>query len=188
MISADGLVNPAVNYGANATTIDGANTSMKEGAASGAPTGTGVNAAWKRTSVDIGIPVGAGFKPAQIKPDDSPPVPTQHVETKPDVTQFVREECIITASVPTQRHRTQRHPDATHCALNWTPNRRVAVVVTRAGLKPAQIKPDDSPPVPTHRDDSLNRIRQYIADNPAQWEFDQDNPNATLAESLEAVL
>lgn len=71
MISTHGLVNPAVNYGAIATMIDGANTSMKEGAASGAPTGTGVNAAWKRTSVDIGIPVGAGFKPAQIKPADS---------------------------------------------------------------------------------------------------------------------
>jgi putative transposase len=25
-------------------------------------------------------------------------------------------------------------------------------------------------------DDSLNRIRQYIADNPAQWEFDRENP------------
>ncbi len=25
-------------------------------------------------------------------------------------------------------------------------------------------------------DESLNRIRQYILDNPAQWEFDQENP------------
>jgi len=23
---------------------------------------------------------------------------------------------------------------------------------------------------------SLNRIRQYIVDNPAQWEFDEENP------------
>jgi REP element-mobilizing transposase RayT len=25
-------------------------------------------------------------------------------------------------------------------------------------------------------EESLNRIRQYIADNPAQWEFDRENP------------
>ena len=25
-------------------------------------------------------------------------------------------------------------------------------------------------------EESLNRIRQYITDNPAQWEFDQENP------------
>ena len=25
-------------------------------------------------------------------------------------------------------------------------------------------------------DESLNRIRQYIADNPAQWDFDGENP------------
>jgi REP element-mobilizing transposase RayT len=25
-------------------------------------------------------------------------------------------------------------------------------------------------------DESLNRIRQYIVDNPAQWEFDSENP------------
>ncbi|HSQ13512.1 MAG TPA: transposase, partial [Candidatus Deferrimicrobium sp.] len=30
------------------------------------------------------------------------------------------------------------------------------------------------------RDDrSLNRIRQYIADNPARWEFDLENPAAS---------
>ena len=27
-------------------------------------------------------------------------------------------------------------------------------------------------------EESLNRIRQYIADNPAQWEFDRENPAA----------
>ena len=27
-------------------------------------------------------------------------------------------------------------------------------------------------------EDSLNRIRQYIADNPARWEFDRENPSA----------
>jgi putative transposase len=26
-------------------------------------------------------------------------------------------------------------------------------------------------------EESLNQIRQYIADNPPQWEFDQDNPS-----------
>ena len=32
------------------------------------------------------------------------------------------------------------------------------------------------------RDDrSLNRIRQYIADNPAQWEFDLENPAASAS-------
>ena len=29
---------------------------------------------------------------------------------------------------------------------------------------------------------SLNRIRQYIADNPAQWEFDRENPAAGTIE------
>ena len=29
---------------------------------------------------------------------------------------------------------------------------------------------------------SVNRIRQYIADNPAQWEFDRENPAAGAIE------
>ena len=29
---------------------------------------------------------------------------------------------------------------------------------------------------------SLNRIRQYIADNPVQWEFDRENPAAGTIE------
>ena len=29
---------------------------------------------------------------------------------------------------------------------------------------------------------SLNRIRQYILDNPARWEFDRENPAATAPE------
>jgi len=29
---------------------------------------------------------------------------------------------------------------------------------------------------------SLNRIRQYILDNPAQWAFDRENPSATVKE------
>jgi len=29
---------------------------------------------------------------------------------------------------------------------------------------------------------SLNRVRQYIADNPAQWEFDRENPAASASE------
>ena len=32
-------------------------------------------------------------------------------------------------------------------------------------------------------EDSLNRIRQYILDNPAKWEFDRENPSATKPES-----
>ena len=31
-------------------------------------------------------------------------------------------------------------------------------------------------------DDSLNRIRQYIIDNPARWAFDRENPLATAVE------
>jgi len=30
-------------------------------------------------------------------------------------------------------------------------------------------------------DESLNRIRQYIADNPAQWDFDRENPTVGVA-------
>jgi len=30
---------------------------------------------------------------------------------------------------------------------------------------------------------SLNRIRQYILDNPARWIFDRENPKATVEES-----
>ena len=30
--------------------------------------------------------------------------------------------------------------------------------------------------------ESLNRIRQYILDNPAQWEFDRENPEASTSE------
>ena len=37
------------------------------------------------------------------------------------------------------------------------------------------------------RDDvSLNRIRQYILDNPARWEFDRENPAATAPEAEDA--
>ena len=32
-------------------------------------------------------------------------------------------------------------------------------------------------------EDSLNRIRQYINDNPARWEFDRENPAALKPES-----
>jgi putative transposase len=31
-------------------------------------------------------------------------------------------------------------------------------------------------------EDSLNRIRQYIIDNPARWAFDRENPAATTPE------
>ncbi len=31
-------------------------------------------------------------------------------------------------------------------------------------------------------EESLNRIRQYILDNPAQWAFDRENPSATAPE------
>ena len=35
-------------------------------------------------------------------------------------------------------------------------------------------------------EESLNRIRQYILDNPARWEFDLENPAATTVESEDA--
>ncbi len=31
--------------------------------------------------------------------------------------------------------------------------------------------------------DSLHRIRQYVIDNPARWEFDRENPAARTVES-----
>ncbi len=31
-------------------------------------------------------------------------------------------------------------------------------------------------------EESLNRIRQYISDNPLRWEFDPENPAATSPE------
>jgi REP element-mobilizing transposase RayT len=31
-------------------------------------------------------------------------------------------------------------------------------------------------------DESLIRIRQYISDNPAQWEFDHENPAGVVSE------
>jgi putative transposase len=34
-------------------------------------------------------------------------------------------------------------------------------------------------------DDSLGRIRQYIADNPLRWPFDPENPDTTHPDSLE---
>jgi REP element-mobilizing transposase RayT len=33
---------------------------------------------------------------------------------------------------------------------------------------------------------SLNRIRQYILDNPAQWAMDRDNPLVVAAEEADA--
>ena len=35
-------------------------------------------------------------------------------------------------------------------------------------------------------EESLNRIRQYILDNPARWSFDRENPCATQAEPEDA--
>jgi REP-associated tyrosine transposase len=37
-------------------------------------------------------------------------------------------------------------------------------------------------------EDSLNRIRQYIIDNPARWAFDRENPAATTPDPEEAWL
>jgi putative transposase len=34
-------------------------------------------------------------------------------------------------------------------------------------------------------EESLNRIRQYVADNPARWAFDSENPWATNPETVE---
>jgi len=34
-------------------------------------------------------------------------------------------------------------------------------------------------------EESLNRIRQYVVDNPARWVFDRENPGATTPETLE---
>jgi len=36
-------------------------------------------------------------------------------------------------------------------------------------------------------DDDFHRIREYIVDNPAQWEFDSENPLATPQETLSNV-
>jgi len=33
-------------------------------------------------------------------------------------------------------------------------------------------------------DDALNRIRQYIIDNPSQWAFDRENPAVIDAEAI----
>jgi putative transposase len=35
-------------------------------------------------------------------------------------------------------------------------------------------------------EESLNRIRQYILDNPARWAFDRENPTATAPEPQNA--
>ena len=35
-------------------------------------------------------------------------------------------------------------------------------------------------------EDSLNRIRQYIVDNPALWDSDRENPTAVTAEAQDA--
>ena len=35
-------------------------------------------------------------------------------------------------------------------------------------------------------EESLNRIRQYILENPARWEFDRENPLATQLETADA--
>lgn len=35
-------------------------------------------------------------------------------------------------------------------------------------------------------DQSLNRIRQYIADHPARWTFDRENPASTAPEPEDA--
>ena len=35
-------------------------------------------------------------------------------------------------------------------------------------------------------DQSLNRIRQYILDSQARWEFDRENPATTAAEPKDA--
>jgi len=35
-------------------------------------------------------------------------------------------------------------------------------------------------------EESLHRIRQYIGDNPARWEFDRKNPLAMQPESADA--
>jgi REP element-mobilizing transposase RayT len=37
-----------------------------------------------------------------------------------------------------------------------------------------------------HNDESLNHIRQYIADNPLRWAFDRENPVATTPEPEDA--
>jgi REP element-mobilizing transposase RayT len=37
-------------------------------------------------------------------------------------------------------------------------------------------------------EESLNRIRQYILDNPARWEFDRENPAAINPERKDAWL
>ena len=37
-------------------------------------------------------------------------------------------------------------------------------------------------------EDSLNRVRQYILNNPARWAFDRENPKATTLEPEEAWL
>ena len=37
-------------------------------------------------------------------------------------------------------------------------------------------------------DESLNRIRQYVLDNPLRWAFDRENPAASTAESMDAWL
>lgn len=35
-------------------------------------------------------------------------------------------------------------------------------------------------------DESLNRIRQYITENPLRWAFDRENPAATVRQEEEA--
>jgi REP element-mobilizing transposase RayT len=102
--------------------------------------------------------VGAGFEPAPIYGPCSTPSNVKRAGLKPAPTNLRHGLPEIVRAFKTFSSRRVNEHRATHGQPLWQRNYYEHVI---------------------RNDVDLNRIRQYIADNPARWAFDHNNPAAT---------
>jgi REP element-mobilizing transposase RayT len=118
--------------------------------------------------------VGAGFKPARTEPARTEPARTEPARTEPARTEPARTEPARTEPARTQPTLTKRH-DLSEIvrAFKTFSARRINALHDAVGTPVWQRNYFEH----IIRDEgSLNDIRQYITNNPAQWDLDRENP------------
>ena len=118
-------------------------------------------------------PVGAGFKPAPTEPTPTKPAPTEPTPTKPAPTK----------PAPTKPAPIGHGLPEIIRAFKTFSARRINALRKSPGLSVWQRNYYEHI---IRNEESLNRIRQYILDNPLRWAMDRENPAAIAPEPEEA--
>lgn len=114
-------------------------------------------------------PVGAGSEPAPTQPQPAPTqsIPDQSIES-------------ISGGIPAKRYAL---PEIVRQFKTFSARR----INAQRGTPGLPIWQRNYFEHVIRNEQSLNRIRQYIADNPQRWAFDQENPAAAMSQVEDIV-